>query len=200
MSFAIIKEMPHRAWLINGLSGDTGSRQFAPTTTLEKLATFARLGHGWSNGEGEPLSPIALSVAAFLVNRMSDAGFTQTDAFPAVDGGVSVVLYFPHGGDLSFKVNANAGIDIDSEGEPDFEPIEDKNILEVLELFESFSVSPWNLSYCSTFPITMNMRDAFTANPLKAQVMAAVSRLSTGGALMGRLVPYAITPFSITAK
>ncbi len=191
MSYAIIEELPHRVWVMGGLFG-AASHQFGPATALEKLSTFSRLGPGWSNGIGDPISPIALSVAAMLINKISDAGFTQTDAFPAVDGGVSVALYFPYGGDLSFRINPNALIDIDSEAEPDFEPIENKNFLEVFELLEPFSVTPWNSSYCSTSPIMMNTSNAFTANRLRAQVMGAVSRLSTENALTAQVVPYAI--------
>ena len=65
-----------------------------------------------------------------LINKISDAGFTQTDAFPAINGGVSVALYFPLG-EFIFRINPNALIDIERETEPEFEPIEHKNFLGV---------------------------------------------------------------------
>lgn len=61
--------------------------------THQKLHSFKSLDTGWCYGEGVPISDAIVALACQLNDAAWSAGFHATDAFPGIDGGISLTLY-----------------------------------------------------------------------------------------------------------
>lgn len=61
--------------------------------TVLKMESFQNLPHGWHYGEGGPCAPSVLEQAIRLHQEIINLGFSTTDAFPGVDGGMLLAAY-----------------------------------------------------------------------------------------------------------
>ena len=61
--------------------------------TEDKIRKFADLGEGWNYGEGINFRQSVLDDAISLNRRAIALGFSETDAFPGVNGGIMVTVY-----------------------------------------------------------------------------------------------------------
>src|SRR5262249_22092420 len=64
--------------------------------TAVKMHSFEGLSWGWHYGEGRPSIPEVLHQALRLHAGMLRLGFTATDAFPGIDGGMLLTMYDGH--------------------------------------------------------------------------------------------------------
>ncbi len=62
-------------------------------TTEKKLNEFLSLPVGWHYGQGGPISHRLVDLAKQIVYRAFLLGFSSTDAFPGVDGGILITVY-----------------------------------------------------------------------------------------------------------
>lgn len=62
-------------------------------TTADKIRGFGSLVAGWHYGEGGPCPPIAIYLAVRVDAMLREAGYSETDAFPATDGAILVTGY-----------------------------------------------------------------------------------------------------------
>ena len=63
-------------------------------TTTDKIFNFKTLKNGWCYGEGVTISDEVIEKAVRLEARGRFIGFRETDAFPGLNGEVSIALYF----------------------------------------------------------------------------------------------------------
>lgn len=61
--------------------------------TVTKMESFQYLPVGWHYGEGRPCAPEVLRQALLLHNTIIALGFSETDAFPGIDGGILLTVY-----------------------------------------------------------------------------------------------------------
>lgn len=61
--------------------------------TIEKIQSFSNFTQGWSFGEGVSFTPTILLKATQLIKTAHALGFTETDAFPGLNGEVMVTIY-----------------------------------------------------------------------------------------------------------
>jgi hypothetical protein len=62
-------------------------------STIEKIQSFGNFTQGWSFGEGVPFAPSILLKAMQLIKTAYALGFTETDAFPGLNGEVMGTIY-----------------------------------------------------------------------------------------------------------
>lgn len=58
-----------------------------------KIRSFSQLALGWHYGEGGPISKAVIAIARRLNRIASHNGVRKTDAFPGLDGRISLTLY-----------------------------------------------------------------------------------------------------------
>ncbi len=75
-------------------------------TTVDKIFSFKQLDNGWCYGEGITITDEIIEKAIRLEARARLVGFSETDAFPGLNGEISVALYFQtHYFEFTFDVN-----------------------------------------------------------------------------------------------
>ena len=65
----------------------------ASTKTREKLKQFRMLPDGWHYGEGTATPDEIYDLTLEMYSLIAQLGFTTTDAFPCIDGGVLLTVY-----------------------------------------------------------------------------------------------------------
>lgn len=147
--------------------------------TRGKLIGFAFLPEGWHHKEGVPAKEHALKTALVILNDLEEVGFSRTDAYPGLDGGVMVSAYdLPDSYD--FDVKPSGLITVAHErGDEDVFYQEKMTVKEVRGKIKEFGVSQCHTSDCLiSGTTTAGSTGDLRVTPSRTQKMVPVSQLS----------------------
>ena len=174
-----------------------------PDPLLGKLQELADLPDGWRFGEGIPPQPTVIHTALEIHQRL--AGFRlKADAFPSVDGSLSLVfyahercveIYISQDGKLDLSVEEGEGFDFREINE-----IADASITDVVEevlLLARKSEDAWNLLDSSIHENTINIQDASAVHASPTPATGREYRLLISNAFESTVHPYVNTSDTI---
>ena len=132
---------------------------------LGKLQELADLPNGWRFGEGIPPPPTVIHTAREIYQRLADSRL-QVDAFPGVDGSLSLVfyanercveIYISQDGKLDLSVEEGEGFDF-----REITTISNASVLDVMNQVTLLAQKSgiWNLSGSSIRANTINVQNA----------------------------------------
>ncbi len=135
--------------------------------TEKKIREFQDLPEGWHYGDGHPLSYEVFNEALELHRFLLQLGFTKTDAFPGVEGDISITVYKQENY-ICVNINLDLTADIIVEIN-DVEVLDIENIAlsEVRRYIMEVSVQIWGSSVSSTQNILMKQGVDFITQRLR---------------------------------
>ena len=136
-----------------------------PDPLLGKLQELADLPDGWRFGEGIPPRPTVIHTAQEIYQQLADFRL-KADAFPGVDGSLSLVfyahercveIYISQDGKLDLSVEEGEGFDLE-----EITAISDASIADVINQVTLLAQKSgiWNLSGFSIHANTINIQNA----------------------------------------
>lgn len=105
--------------------------------TQKKIKSFFNLSPGWNYGEGKEIDFDIISLAVNLHNTILYYGFTETDAFPGLDGEIRITIYHKDYY-FEFTINENQTVDYCKELKDD--SIETREGISIADTYSIISI------------------------------------------------------------
>ncbi len=169
--------------------------------TQAKLLSFAYLPIGWNFNRGVPAEQQALKTAFALLEALVDAGFKDTDAFPAEDGSVMVSAYVgAESYDFDVKVGGTITV-VHTRRDEDLFYQEGMQPESVKKKIKEFALQKWPTYDYSIFSdTTLKDRKSLLVMPSKIPLTGLGSQSFTWSVPTKAQVVSVVTVFSTTPK
>ena len=143
--------------------------------TQRKLCSFKHLAPGWHYGEGGPIDSDTIRLACQINKAAYFAGFRETDAFPGLDGCISLTIY--HCDDFyELILNPEGKVTfVHERGSQELMYLQSISVHKAIALIEEFSPLLWKTTYESFTKITTTEEKNGSAAPLSPAVMESPS-------------------------